>query len=95
MEHSVSAHGNSLDGHHLRETVRDGNSGQTRVLREVRIEQCNTYQHSFYNCCCNWLPERVTISCCSMMGGHFAALRSVQEGVCWIHQKAFREKLGL
>ena len=35
MEHSISAHGNSLDGHHLKEMVRDGNSGQTRVLREV------------------------------------------------------------
>ena len=39
MEHSISAHGNSLDGHHLKEMVRDGNSGQTRVLREVMLQQ--------------------------------------------------------
>ena len=35
FEHKFSAHGDSLDGHHLKETVRIGNNGQTRVLREV------------------------------------------------------------
>ncbi len=35
VEHRVAACGNSLDGHHLKETVRDGNSGEVRVMREV------------------------------------------------------------
>lgn len=35
LEHRISVHGNSSDGHHLMETLSNGNTGQTRVIREV------------------------------------------------------------